>query len=386
MFVIQFKMEELALHIPKQLDGRLLRPILKPCLIPNCLTSFMPSALASPRIFEDHIRKHLGDDEVKVVDKFGERHTLTYNKVLDSGEDSCLAILDHLIPKGNPIVQSFQDFPQFSDDKYLEFLKASGRNKNASKFCILYTDKGFFTASHVDPFCTMGWMGLVMGRKTWYFWDPNDPSTLACWEDCMTGKGNTHLPQPSIKFVAEVGSMVFIPPGWLHAVHTSQKALGVCGSMLTHESLHHISKRWDWFTSVYQEDSLECFKDVKAKIGKIFDFPTSSIERRLQLINTIFDQHLESYDNNQSAGSKRGRKPGKRNTQRPKPLVKFGKKPHGGRQCQDPEHDPSKTASCGKVLSSYAYGFLISPVCGSCYKWNRQHKHFHYPMLPVLDM
>lgn len=346
----------------------------------------MPSAIASPREFEAHIRKHLGESEVKVVDKFGERHTLTYNKVLNSREESCVAILDHLIPKENPIVQSFQGIPQFNDDRYLEFLKASNINKNYSKFCILYTDKGFFTASHVDPFCTLGWMGLVSGRKTWFFWDPNDHAILAKWKDCMTGKSTSSLPQPTIRFVAEAGSLVFIPPGWPHAVHTSERALGVCGSMLTKESLHHMGERWDWFASLYPGDDVACFKDVKGKIGKVFGFHVSSIDSRLQSINIVFDKCLECYDNAPNVGSKRGRKQGKRNTQRPKPLVKFGKKPHGGNQCQDPEHDPSKRASCGKKLSSYAYGFLISPVCGPCYKWNRQHKHFHYPMIPTLEM
>ena len=216
------------------------------------------------------------------------------------------------------------------------------------------------------------------------FWDPNDISKLWEWKECMV-TGSNPLPNPTIKLIAEAGSLIFIPPGWPHAVHTSQRSIGICGSLLTIESLHHVSKRWEWSRSLYSEDQIPAFDNIKDTLGRLFGFSTQGIDSKLQSLNLLFDESLKSYNDIVKVGSKRGRKPRNQNIQRPKPKVKFGPKPHGDKQCQDPEHDPSKRCSCGKSLSSFSYGFLLSPICAPCYQRNHKHRHFHVPMLPLAD-
>ncbi|MCO5608889.1 hypothetical protein L7F22_063107 [Adiantum nelumboides] len=221
-------------------------------------------------------------------------------------------------------------------------------------------------------------MALVEGKKAWFFWDPNDEATMHSSKECMK-KSNCPLPQPHIRFVAEAGSLVFIPPGWAHAVHTSQRSVGLCGSLLTMESLHNILHGWDLSLSIYWEDKLPLFKDVKEHITGIFNFSTGDLDSLLKMDSLKLDKCSKSTYSPQNVGKKRGRKLGGRKIQRPKPKVTFGKQPRGDTPCEDPEHDPSKRSSCEKRHRSYAYGFIIYPVCAACYQRNHTHRYFHVP-------
>lgn len=381
--VCSFKMAQVSLEIPENLKGLVRRPLFKPTLISSCLSSLLPHQLACPKNFEDHVRKHMGEKEVIAIDKGGKRHIMTYNKVFDGeGEsnDQCLAILDHSIPKENVLLSSLKGLCEFKDDIYLDFLHSIGRGHSDSRYCVVYTDKGFFSGSHVDPMCTLGWMALMTGKKLWYFWDRNDSKAMKEWKSCMQ-EGKNRLPAAQYSFVAEAGSLVFIPPGWPHAVYTSEKCLGIGGSMLTLECLHDVTNRWDWGIDLYPQDRVPMFRNIKLSLGKLYGFSKLDMHLKLLEWDNFFNESLlkvgdESF-NIEQLSRKRGRKPGKRKTTRPKPLVIFGKKPRGAKVCEDPEHDPTKRKSCGRNLSSYAYGFLISPVCGACYKRNHVNIHFH---------
>ncbi|MCO5601809.1 hypothetical protein L7F22_055934 [Adiantum nelumboides] len=213
--------ESLVLPIPTSLEGVLKRPILKPTLIPNWAARVLPNGLADPKVFEDHIWNFMGDIEVCATDNEGNALSLPYNAVLDGCDDRRLALLDQCIPKGNPLLQFLDSMPMFEDDIHKELKEVIGFGDAKTKMGILYTDKSFFTASHVDHMCTMGWMLLLEGRKTFYFWDGNDQKVMAAWESCLN-EGRKILPRAQYHFVVEAGSLVYIPPG----DHPAQCKLG----------------------------------------------------------------------------------------------------------------------------------------------------------------
>ncbi|MCO5603208.1 hypothetical protein L7F22_057355 [Adiantum nelumboides] len=177
--------ESLVLPIPTSLEGVLKRPILNPTLIPNWEARVLPNGLADPKVFEDHIRNFMGDIEVRATDNQGDALSLPYNAVLDGCDGRRLALLDQCIPKGNPLLQVLDCMPMFEDDIHKELKEVIGFGNVETKMGILYTDKSFFTALHVDHMCTMGWMLLVEGRKTFNFWDGNDQMVMAAWESCL---------------------------------------------------------------------------------------------------------------------------------------------------------------------------------------------------------
>ncbi|MCO5551557.1 hypothetical protein L7F22_005061 [Adiantum nelumboides] len=170
--------ESLVLPIPTSLEGVLKRPILKPTLIPNWAARVLPNGLADPKVFEDHTRNFMGDIEVCATDNEGNALSLPYYAVLDGCDGRRLALLDQCIPKGNPLLQLLDSMPMFEDDIHNELKEVIGFGDVETKMGILYTDKSFFTASHVDHMCTMGWMLLLEGRKTFYFWDGNDQKVV----------------------------------------------------------------------------------------------------------------------------------------------------------------------------------------------------------------
>ncbi|MCO5573292.1 hypothetical protein L7F22_027061 [Adiantum nelumboides] len=213
--------ESLVLPIPTSLEGVLKRPILKPTLIPNWAARVLPNGLEDPKVFEDHTRNFMGDIEVCATDNEGNALSLPYNAVLDGCDCRRLALLDQCIPKGNPLLQLLDSMPMFEDDIHKELKEVIGFGDVETIMGILYTDKSFFTASHVDHMCTMGWMLLLEGRKTFYFWDGNDQKVIAAWESCLN-EGRKILPRAQYHFVVEAGSLVYIPPG----DHPAQCKLG----------------------------------------------------------------------------------------------------------------------------------------------------------------
>ncbi|MCO5548762.1 hypothetical protein L7F22_002224 [Adiantum nelumboides] len=116
----------------------------------------------------------MGDIEVCATDNEGNALSLPYNAILDGCDGRRLALLDQCIPKGNPLLQFLDSMPMFEDDIHKELKEVIGFGDAETKMGILYTDKSFFTASHVDHMCTMGWMLLLEGKKTFYFLDGND--------------------------------------------------------------------------------------------------------------------------------------------------------------------------------------------------------------------
>ncbi|MCO5602802.1 hypothetical protein L7F22_056941 [Adiantum nelumboides] len=231
--------ESIVLPIPTSLEGVLKRPILKPTLIPNWAARVLPNGLANPKVFKDHIRNFMGDIEVRAIDNEGNAFSLPYNALLDGCDGRRLALLDQCIPKGNPLLQFLDSMPMFEDDIHKELKEVICFGDAETKMGILYTDKSFFTASHVDHMCTMGWMLLLEGRKTFYFWDGNDQKVMVAWESCLN-EGRKILPRAQYHFVVEAGSLVYIPPGSLPVLFLplSHKDLGKKHSDILASFLH----------------------------------------------------------------------------------------------------------------------------------------------------
>ena len=76
-------------------------------------------------------------------------------------------------------------------------------------------------------------------KKTWHFWNPHNEDIMRDWKECLI-HGSSNMPKAHFSFVAKAGFMVFIPLGWPHVVSMKSRSIGICGSMVTTESLFHV--------------------------------------------------------------------------------------------------------------------------------------------------
>lgn len=374
-------MASLNFNVPLCLASHLSRPIFKPLIIHDCAQKILPECFLKEGAFESLVIQHLGELQVTVVRNNGERVLRFYKDVLDIENEECISIIDQMIPKGNPILELLEGFPLFEDDILPSLMESLGRTHTDSRLGILFSSKHFFSASHMDPMCQMGWMLLVTGEKTWHFWNPHNKDTMSEWKKCLTS-GSSQMPNPHISFVAKAGSMVFIPPGWPHAVSTKTRSIGICGSMVTTESLFRMPFFWDEHRRVYPEDNMPSWKHVEPIVSILHGWTKKKLCACIKDCNTVMEDMMKKDDDDSctitNLSTRRGPKTGRKRFGY-RSTSKFGKRPRGDKRCEDPEHDPALPWSCGRHYKSFSYNSNSICICKACYDRNKRNKAFHEP-------
>ena len=114
------------------------------------------------------------------------------------------------------------------DDQYALTLTVSG--------------KGSFSPLHEDGSGEQAWMYLIMGEKHWEIYPPVTRPLL--WDSLYKDFYNPRTSDPSrfpylkhaesarMHAVAKGGELIFLPPGWIHQVLTTQDSFGLGGNIV----------------------------------------------------------------------------------------------------------------------------------------------------------
>lgn len=130
----------------------------------------------------------------------------------------------------------------------------------------IYSDKSHNTAyvaepntctpAHVDSGMTSGFMFLLEGKKLWWFCPP-DKKARKYFRNHFIPKGDANTPEYTATnalihkipkgaakhkiqcILQRAGDLMFVPPGWMHAVRNLTYTIGVGDSFLTPRSLIH---------------------------------------------------------------------------------------------------------------------------------------------------
>ena len=85
------------------------------------------------------------------------------------------------------------------------------------------------------------------------------------WKECLIHR-NSNMSKAHFSFVVKASSMVFIPPEWPHAVSMKCHSIGICGSMVTIESLFHMPFFWDEHRRIYPKDGMPAWRNVSLSV------------------------------------------------------------------------------------------------------------------------
>ena len=111
---------------------------------------------------------------------------------------------------------------------------------------ILSPDKST-TYPHIDPPLNGGgWMYLVDGQKDWTFWPPS--TFVDVFDEKVKAFRLNRFYHDTIGFLhclINSGDFIYFPPGWIHAVRTPIKSIGIGGYITL-----NITERFARFTAL----------------------------------------------------------------------------------------------------------------------------------------
>ncbi len=125
--------------------------------------------------------------------------------------------------------------PGFLNENWLDLLDPS------YGFNITLSGAGSFTPFHEDGSGEQAWMYLVHGVKEWLIYPPKCRPLL--WDNLFKDFYNprktnlnrfefvAHCEQYKITATARSGDLIFLPPGWLHQVLTTEPSFGFGGNI-----------------------------------------------------------------------------------------------------------------------------------------------------------
>jgi hypothetical protein len=109
-------------------------------------------------------------------------------------------------------------------------------------FNLTLSGRGSFTPMHEDGSGEQAWMYLISGEKHWSIYSPKCRPVL--WDSLFKNFYNPRKSDPeSFPFlacaeaekytaIARGGDLIFLPPGWLHQVETTEDSFGLGGNIV----------------------------------------------------------------------------------------------------------------------------------------------------------
>ena len=149
---------------------------------------------------------------------------------------------------------------------------------------------GSFTPLHEDGSGEQAWMYLVQGEKHWTIYPPSCRPLI--WDSLFKDFYNPRKSDPSrypfiqcgeqakITAVATDGDLIFIPPGWVHQVHTTRNSLGLGGNIVNefqalasletglNEKAHALRHDFDLISLLREKKNQSCTEYGKSQLSQ----------------------------------------------------------------------------------------------------------------------
>ena len=192
-------------------------------------------------------------------------------------------VFDHAVSE-SPFAGKVR-IPLFLDSNWLD---------ESYGFNLTLSGKGSFTPMHEDGSGEQAWMYLVVGEKHWTIYSPKCRPLV--WDSLFKNFYNPRRSDPQsypflscaeaekLTAVAKGGDLIFLPPGWLHQVETTEDSFGLGGNIVNefqayesvrtglNEKSHAIRHDFDLLGLLKQNESLS-----RTNYGRV------QIERAIQL-------------------------------------------------------------------------------------------------------
>lgn len=114
-------------------------------------------------------------------------------------------------------------------------LQSTGKTPKVQAYCLMSLENSY-TDFHVDFAGTSVYYHILQGSKTFLFIPPTPANLNRYSEWCKSSNQSTRFLADECKDTFKVelskGDTMFIPSGWIHAVHTPQKSLVIGGNFL----------------------------------------------------------------------------------------------------------------------------------------------------------